>query len=115
MTMPETSTPLEITADELATSLAGTAPPVLIDVREQWEFDICALPGSRLLTLGALPSHIDDLQLLEDKDVVMICHHGVRSLRATLFLHSTGLKQVRSLKGGIDRWARTIDLSMPVY
>jgi len=109
------SASLEMTAAELAIGLQGTAPPHVVDVREAWEFDICAIAGSRLLPLGALPSHIDGLHGLEDKEIVTVCHHGVRSLKAALWLRSKGFGNVRSLKGGIDHWARTVDLSMPTY
>jgi rhodanese-related sulfurtransferase len=105
----------EVTAEELAQLLDTDASPVLVDVREAWEFGICALPGARLLPLGALPARMDDLQGLESSQLVTVCHHGVRSLKAALWLHSQGFQHVRSLAGGIDRWARTIDLSMPVY
>ena len=105
----------EITATELAARLQDAAPPVVIDVREAWEFSICAIAGARLVPLGALPSHIDDLQGLEDKEIVTVCHHGVRSLKAALWLRGRGFAHTRSLKGGIDTWARTIDPSMQVY
>jgi len=106
---------IEITAENLAESLRGATPPVLIDVREPWEFGICAISASRLLPLGALSSHIDALQGLEDKQIVTVCHHGMRSLKAALWLRSHGFHNTRSLKGGIDYWARAVDLSLPVY
>ena len=113
--MTDAALPLEITAAELAGALQADTPPVVIDVREPWEFEICAIPGACLWPLASLSSHIDDLQDLEDKDVVTVCHHGVRSLKAALWLRSQGVKTARSLRGGIDQWARTVDFSMQVY
>lgn len=85
----------------------------LLDVREPWEFDVCRLEGSRLIPLSQLPSRTGELDPV--CTTVVICHHGVRSLRAAAFLEHLGFGDVVNLSGGIDAWARTVDGGMAVY
>lgn len=87
--------------------------PLLLDVREQWEFELCQLPASQLVPLNTLPAAWE--QLDPARDVVCICHHGVRSRSAAAFLVQQGLTRVYNLSGGIDAWARRIDPGMAVY
>lgn len=89
------------------------APCTLLDVREQWEFDIVHLPGSVLIPLSQLPQRLGGLDA--NRPVVVICHHGVRSRAAAKLLEQSGFGQVINLKGGIDAWAREINPDMPVY
>ena len=88
-------------------------PPLLIDVREQWEYDIVHLPNSELVPMAKLPTQLDTLD--RDAEVVVICHHGIRSRAAALYLEQQGFKKVINLKGGIDAWAHEVDHSMPTY
>jgi rhodanese-related sulfurtransferase len=91
----------------------------LLDVRTQLEAEICAIPGSRLAPLQSLEAQIDDLKAEVDDDltrpIVVYCHHGRRSLTATFLLRAAGFRDVRSLAGGIDLWARDIDRSFATY
>ena len=87
--------------------------PVMLDVREAWEFELVHLPGSVLLPLGNLTAALTDLDPQEE--IVVICHHGVRSMHAALFLERAGFERVINLKGGIDAWARDLDPHMTVY
>jgi len=89
------------------------APCTLLDVREQWEFDIVHLPGSVLIPLSQLPRRIGNLDA--GRPVVVICHHGVRSRAAAQLLEQSGFTQVINLKGGIDAWAREVNPNMAVY
>ena len=87
--------------------------PRMIDVREPWEFDICAIENSELIPMGQIPSR---LQLFhESPEYVIICHHGIRSLQVINFLAHHGIHNTINLDGGVDAWAREIDLTMPVY
>ena len=86
--------------------------PMLLDVREKWEFDICALPNSVLIPMGHIVNRIDDLP--ENQEIVVICHHGVRSMQVALYLEQNGL-DVINLKGGVDAWARDVDKTMATY
>lgn len=89
------------------------APCTLLDVREQWEFDIVHLPGSVLIPLSQLPQRLGVLDA--NRPVVVICHHGVRSRTAAKLLEQSGFGEVINLKGGIDAWAREINPNMAVY
>jgi rhodanese-related sulfurtransferase len=101
-------------AEELKSWLSSdTGSFELLDVREPWEFEVCRIGGSRLIPLGQLPARLSELQL--DRPTVVICHHGVRSLRAAAFLEHCGFGDVVNLSGGIDAWARTVEPGMPVY
>ena len=87
--------------------------PVLLDVREAWEFRIVHLRGSILMPLSEVAARIGELDA--DARIVVICHHGVRSRAAAMLLERHGFRDVINLKGGIDAWARAINPAMPVY
>lgn len=98
----------------LADWLADDRPaPLLLDVREPWEWDRCSLPGSRHLPMNSVPTHLDSLDPAQP--VVVICHHGVRSYQVAHFLDRNGFDAVFNLQGGVDAWAREVDPAMPVY
>ncbi len=101
--------------DELSQWLADPrrAPPLLLDVREPWEFALCRLEGSELIPLRALGARLSSLD--RDRPIVCICHHGTRSLHAALALERSGCQDVYNLVGGVDAWARQIDRSMATY
>ena len=101
-------------AVELHSWLAASHGPVaLLDVREPWEFEKCHIEGSRLIPLSQLPARLGELD--PERTTVVICHHGVRSLRAASYLEHCGFGDVVNLTGGIDAWARTVDQAMAVY
>ena len=101
--------------DELSQWLAdpGRPPPLLLDVREPWEFALCRLEGSELVPLRALGTRLPSLD--RDRPIVCVCHHGTRSLHAALALERSGCHHVYNLVGGVDAWARQIDRSMATY
>ena len=88
-------------------------PPLLLDVREPWEFGVCAIDGSVNLPMGAVPGAADGLD--RDRETVVICHHGMRSQQVGLFLERAGFSKVINLTGGIDAWAREVDPAMATY
>lgn len=92
---------------------AARPAPVLLDVREEWEYEFCALPGSILLPLAQVPA--GSAKLDPEQELVCICHHGVRSMHAALWLAQQGFEKVYNLNGGIDAWARQLDSAMPTY
>ncbi|MGT2425107.1 ThiF family adenylyltransferase [Amnibacterium kyonggiense] len=102
----------EISPAETADLLRSSADVTLLDVREPWEAEIAALPGSVLIPLGELPDRIGELDA--SRPVIAYCHGGVRSLRAAHALQDAGLS-VRSMAGGIDAWSRTVDADVPRY
>lgn len=93
--------------------VAQPGPVTLLDVREPWEFERCRIDGSRLIPLAQLPARLGELD--PALPTVVICHHGVRSLRAAAYLEHCGFADVVNLSGGIDAWAKTVDPGVPVY
>jgi len=88
--------------------------PVLLDVREAWEAETASIPGATLIPMGEITSRAHT-ELDPDVPVVVVCHHGARSLSVTMWLRSQGFDHAQSLSGGIDQWSRTIDPSVPRY
>jgi rhodanese-related sulfurtransferase len=105
----------QITPHELKAWLddAGRDRPVLLDVREPWEREICRLPESLHVPMNAVPARAGEFD--PGADTVVICHHGARSFHVGLFLERRGFGRVYNLQGGVDAWARAIDPSMPIY
>jgi len=104
----------EIQPQSLARQLAKPDPPLLLDVREKWEFDTTCIPNSLLMPMGDVPSRAH-AELDPDEPIVVICHHGARSLNVTMWLRAQGFEHVQSLAGGIDGWSRAIDPAIPRY
>ncbi|HLI75742.1 MAG TPA: rhodanese-like domain-containing protein [Acidobacteriaceae bacterium] len=106
--------PPEITPEAFAQQRQAPNPPLLLDVREKWEYDTAHLPDSLLMPLGDIPSRAF-AELDPDQPIVVLCHHGARSLNVTMWLRQQGFDHAQSLAGGIDAWSRTIDPSTPRY
>lgn len=104
-----------MTPVELVHRLQGPAAPHLLDVREVWEHALAALPGSRLIPLGELSGRAGELDDWREAEVVVYCHHGVRSARAIAFLRGLGFARLHNLSGGIDRWSEEADPKVPRY
>jgi rhodanese-related sulfurtransferase len=104
----------EITPEAFLQLREHPNPPILIDVRETWEFNTAHLPGSLLMPMGDVPSRAHQ-ELDPDEPIVVLCHHGARSLSVTMWLRQQGFDHAQSLAGGIDRWSRTIDSAVPRY
>lgn len=104
-----------VTAPELAAWLAdpSRARPLLLDVRENWEFETCKIEGSTQIAMNTIPARIDELE--EDAQIVCICHHGARSMQVAAFLERNGFTDVINLTGGIHAWAVQVDPAMPTY
>lgn len=88
---------------------------VLIDVREQFEFQIGRIPGSLLIPLGEVPGRIPEIEKYKDQEIVVHCKSGGRSQRAIDFLKTKGFSKLRNLTGGITAWSDQVDPSMPKY
>ncbi|MBB5350559.1 rhodanese-related sulfurtransferase [Haloferula luteola] len=116
MALPDPSQTLEVTPQEVSALAASVAAGevVLIDCREQDEWEIAHLPGARLLPLSQF-AELATPVLEEPKPSIVYCHHGMRSLRATQYLRSRGLENCWSMAGGIDRWSTEIDASVTRY
>lgn len=112
-----TSSPLptEISPEELQELRAAKAPLRLIDCREDDEWHICRIEGAQLIPLSNFaelaPARLPD----KAAHLVVYCHHGVRSMRATMWLRQQGFISAQSLRGGIDLWSELIDPAVPRY
>ncbi len=104
----------QLTARELEKRIEKVnAPLVLLDVREPWEWGVCRIPGSITISLGEIPARTEELS--RDVEIVVLCHHGIRSQHASMFLERAGFTNIKNLVGGIDAWAREVDPKMPTY
>jgi len=86
---------------------------LLVDVREPHEHAICTIEGAVLIPMRTIPASLQQLDL--DEDVICFCHHGMRSLDVANWLRAQGVKSVKSMSGGIDRWSVEIDPKVPRY
>ena len=102
-----------ITAEELKTKLDAGEKPVLLDVREAWEFETCHIEGSNNISMSNAQKMLDELKT--EDEIVVICHHGMRSFQVANYLESNGYVNIANLEGGVDTWARNVDQSMPQY
>ncbi len=108
-----TETIPEISVEEFAEKKKSNGEIILVDVREPHEYDICKIEGSRLIPLGEIGERSDELN--PDDEIVLQCHHGIRSMKAATILKEKGFKNVVNLKGGIDEWAEKLDPDMARY
>ena len=88
---------------------------LILDVRQQKEWDITRIDGALLIPLDQLPRRFTDLESWRDKPIVVHCHHGARSLRAAAWLRQAGFAQVKSMAGGIEAWSLMVDQDVPRY
>ena len=86
---------------------------VLVDVREAGELSICRIDGALHLPLGDIPNRFNRLK--PEDEIVMFCHHGMRSMKAANFMKEQGYRNVKSMRGGIDAWSTDVDSSVPRY
>jgi rhodanese-related sulfurtransferase len=105
----------EITVRELADRQSKGQPVLLLDVRQPEENALVALPDSVLIPMQELPQRWTEIQAPNGSDIVVYCHHGIRSRMAANFLMKCGLINVFSLAGGIDAWSEQIDSKLPRY
>ncbi|MBV9299105.1 MAG: molybdopterin-synthase adenylyltransferase MoeB [Verrucomicrobia bacterium] len=102
-----------ITATELKTKIDRKDKFVLVDVREQFEYDISRIPGSRLIPLGELPARLSELDSADE--IVLHCKVGGRSAKALRILQEAGFRKLNNLQGGITAWSDEVDPSIPKY
>jgi rhodanese-related sulfurtransferase len=86
----------------------------LLDVREPWEFETAWIEGAKLMPMGDVPSRAHK-ELDPDDNIVVICHHGVRSMNVTVWLRQQGFEKAQSMRGGIDAWSHSVDRNVPRY
>ena len=104
----------QITVTSLKAYLEDADPrPLLLDVREPWEFGICHIDGSQLIPMRHIPGALEELD--PEQEIVVICHHGIRSRQVAMYLDYQGFTNVINLAGGVDARARDVDRQMPTY
>jgi rhodanese-related sulfurtransferase len=104
----------EFSATELHAYLEAAAEqPLLLDVREPWEFDKARIEGSKLVPMRSVPEQLQDLD--PHRETVVICHHGIRSRMVGRFLESQGFSNIINLSGGVAAWASDVDRQMATY
>lgn len=104
-----------MTAPQIAEWLADeTRPaPLLLDVREPWEFQTCHIADAMLMPMQTVPARQQELD--PDQPIVCICHHGARSMQVAAFLERQGFTDLTNLDGGMHAWALQVDPTMPTY
>lgn len=104
--------PIEVSVHDLKRALdEGSA--TVVDVREAWEAEIAKIEGARLVPLGEFAARAGELP--RDTPILVLCHHGGRSMQATQWLRRNGYDKVSNVAGGIDAWSREIDPAVPRY
>jgi rhodanese-related sulfurtransferase len=104
---------IEIDVERLAAMRKSGESHLLLDVREEWESRTAAIREARLVPMSNVPSAIDSLP--RDVPLVVMCHHGGRSLRVVTWLRAQGFANAVNLQGGIDAWSRRVDPTVAVY
>jgi len=105
---------LELTVTQAQALLKQDNPPVLLDVREQWEYNTASIPNSTLIPMNEVPARAFK-ELDEEANILVLCHHGARSLSVAAWLRQQGFDKAQSVAGGIDAWSRQIDPTIPRY
>lgn len=108
--------PIEITPLEVKEKLASGDRLVLIDCREDFEHQIGAIDGARLIPMGDIPARLTALEAMADESTIVVyCHHGMRSMSVVNWLRNQGVTASQSMAGGIDRWSLEVDPAVPRY
>ena len=104
-----------LTSIELAAWLTDEVreQPLLLDVREPWEFQAGHIIGSLTMPMNTIPDRLSELNA--QQPIICICHHGVRSMHVALFLERNGFTAIRNLTGGVHAWALQVDSTIPIY
>jgi len=107
--------PLETDCRTVQSRLEAEEDLLLLDCRERDEYEIAHVSGALLLPMSELPDRHDELDSHRCRDVIVYCHHGIRSLQVVHWMRQHGFPRAQSMAGGIDQWSREIDPSVPRY
>lgn len=91
----------------------ATEKPLLLDVRESWEYAHCHIEGSELIPMGQIPQNVEALDA--QRETIVICHHGIRSRQVAHYMEQSGFTDVINLEGGVERWALEVEPTMKRY
>jgi len=103
----------QISAKDLQKKITKGGPLILLDVREPHEFEFAHIKGSQHIPLHQIPQRVDEID--STIECVAICHHGIRSQQAAVFLAHSGLTNIYNLSGGIDAWSVDCDSTVSRY
>jgi rhodanese-related sulfurtransferase len=107
---------LELTPQEVQSLKKSGEPLSFIDVREPAEWALAKIDGATLIPTGSVATNFQQIEAKADEgSLIVYCHHGVRSLQVVSWLRERGVASCYSMAGGIDRWSREIDSSIPLY
>lgn len=115
MTLPDPLYTNELSIFQCHELLQGDHPPVLIDCREADEYAYCRIDGALLAPLSDFANAVNTILPPQDSAIIVYCHHGIRSLRATHYLRELGYHHTYSMSRGIDDWSAQIDPAVPRY
>ncbi|MGA7907796.1 MAG: rhodanese-like domain-containing protein [Candidatus Sulfotelmatobacter sp.] len=104
----------EIAPEEVKARLDHGEQLTMLDVREPWEFETARMAGTQLMPMGDVPSRAHQ-ELDPEEHIVVICHHGVRSMNVTAWVRQQGFERAQSMRGGIGAWSRQVDGKVPTY
>ena len=107
--------PLEVDCQSVKQKLDTGEDFLLLDCREQSEYDLVRIEGAMLLPMSEIQSRVPELEPHKNREIIVHCHHGGRSLQVAGWLTQLGYSNAKSLAGGIDLWAQTIDPTLPRY
>jgi len=113
--MSDQNAALEIDCRSVKARRDAGDPLVLLDCRERDEYELVRIASGRLVPMSELVQRVGELDELRDAEIVVYCHHGVRSRQVANWLRGQGFVHVQSLAGGIDRWSQEIDATLPRY
>ena len=103
----------EIQPEEVKRLRSAGQEFTFLDCRELWEYQTAHIAGTKHIPLQEIPMRMQELD--PDDHIVVICHHGVRSMNVTAWLRQQGYEKAQSVAGGIDRWSRVVDSKVPTY
>jgi len=108
-------TPVQLQAYLQSVSENNSVAPLLLDVREPWEFEQCHLENSILVPMRQIPDYAANSKIKSNEEIIVICHHGIRSRQVAQYLETEGFTDLINLTGGVAAWAYEVDPSMKRY
>ena len=111
----EAELPMEVDVQTVNAMQQQNEQFILLDVREQNEYDIAKIDGSLLIPMSELRLRIEELEPNQNERIVVHCHHGGRRMQVTRALRQRGYDKAQNMAGGIDAWSQDIDASVPRY
>ena len=104
---------VELGVEALRDLLAGGKTPTILDVREPDETQLAPFAGALEIPMGEIPARLEELN--REDEIIVLCHHGIRSGRIAAYLDQQGFSHISNLTGGIDSWSLFIDPNVPRY